>query len=417
MSGRQTFPARRGKLSTGGVCMAESKKNPDRIQESIEGLVKEIKAGKPLKEVSKIEWEALLKYYRTQAEVARKLERPRTTIKEHYVKRGIFNSDFPWARTKVEVKPSSAEKLQEFLKKHRDERYTVVELANELDCSPQTIEQWAEQLKQDGFVIEFEKEEISSPKESSPGGYKYVPSKGTDFIFGALGDTHFGSMWQLPVQEFLESVFDFYKSEGVEKVLHTGDWLAGERVYRGQIRDLCVVGADHQIKSAVDNFPRRKGIQTIGITGNHDLSYWKDAGIDIGKRIAQARDDIKILGDTEVDYILKHESEAETRIRLFHPSKGTAYAISYNMQKVIESYTGGTKPHILLQGHTHKAEKLPSYRNVIGMQTGCLEEQTRFMKQQNIAAMIGAWLIEFSVDPNNGGVTKFTSTWIPYYHE
>jgi len=67
----------------------------------------------------------------------------------------------------------------------------------------------------------------------------------------------------------------------------------------------------------------------------------------------------------------------------------TSYAVSYRMQKMIESIAGGRKPDMLASGHYHKAETLPSYRNVFGVDVGCFEDQTPFMASRASAAHVG----------------------------
>ena len=43
-------------------------------------------------------------------------------------------------------------------------------------------------------------------------------------------------------------------------------------------------------------------------------------------------------------------------LELRHPWDGTAYALSYKIQKMVESMGGGEKPNILAVGHYHKSE-------------------------------------------------------------
>lgn len=73
---------------------------------------------------------------------------------------------------------------------------------------------------------------------------------------------------------------------------------------------------------------------------------------------------------------------------------GTAYAVSYRPQKAIEQMEGGRKPNMAAFGHFHKAEFLPAYRNVCGIQTGCFEWQTPFMARLPTAAHVGGWIVQ-----------------------
>jgi hypothetical protein len=201
--------------------------------------------------------------------------------------------------------------------------------------------------------------------------------------FGLVSDTHMGSLYA--GQDMLEAAYDVFE------------------------------------------YPRRKGVTTHFILGNHDMSFWKRAGINIGPKIAEARDDMFYLGVEEADIIFKGEDGRSAKVRLIHPGKGTAYAISYQIQKYIESLTGGNKPHVLLVGHYHKTELLPQYRNVYAVQAGTLERQTPFMRARNIAAHMGFWIIEFSVHmgfwiiefsvnvPKK--VSRFKAEWFSFFEE
>ena len=82
------------------------------------------------------------------------------------------------------------------------------------------------------------------------------------------------------------------------------------------------------------------------------------------------------------------------RVALLHPDGGTAYALSYKSQKIIEAWEGGSKPHIIGIGHFHKAEFMPRYRNVKAIQAGCFQNQTPYMARKALAAHVGGWIVE-----------------------
>jgi DNA polymerase II small subunit/DNA polymerase delta subunit B len=52
---------------------------------------------------------------------------------------------------------------------------------------------------------------------------------------------------------------------------------------------------------------------------------------------------------------------------------------------------------MLAIGHYHKAELLPSYRNIAIVQTGTFQRQTGFMARHGLAAHIGGWIVEVVV--------------------
>jgi hypothetical protein len=66
-----------------------------------------------------------------------------------------------------------------------------------------------------------------------------------------------------------------------------------------------------------------------------------------------------------------------------------------------------------LVGHYHKAE-YNFCRGVHAVQTGCLQDQTPFMRKKKLAAHLGGWIIEFSTD-DQGAITRFKQEFIPFY--
>jgi len=233
--------------------------------------------------------------------------------------------------------------------------------------------------------------------------------RGRWYKFGYVTDTHLCSRYER--LDVLNAAYKVFRNEGVEAVMHSGDILAGEKVYRGQEYELHTIGATSQVAYAVAKYPRFKGITTYFITGNHDLVFWKRSQVDVGAMIAERRPDMVYLGQEEADVMI-----GKIRVRLSHPGKGTSYALSYFQQKYIEALSGGQKPHILCIGHFHKAAVLPCYRGVMSLQGGTLESQTPFMRRMNIAAHVGFWIVEFCVDAN-GSLIRFRPEFFAYYEQ
>lgn len=224
--------------------------------------------------------------------------------------------------------------------------------------------------------------------------------------FGVVSDNHYGSLFA--VEDLPEHAYDVFVKEGIDTVFNPGDIVEGEFPRRpGHVYELKVHGCDAQAAYAIETYPYRKGIITHFINGNHDWTYFKIAGVNIGERIAEKRPDMDLLGTQEADINLENPY-GKCIVRLFHPDDGSAYAISYKPQRLIESYEGGDKPHVLFIGNYHKAEYL-NYRNIHCLQAGCTQKQTPWMKGKRIAAMQGFWIIELTV--NEVGVVRFKQEW------
>jgi predicted phosphodiesterase len=229
--------------------------------------------------------------------------------------------------------------------------------------------------------------------------------------FGVISDTHMGSIYEH--EDVLHLAYKVFKEEGITTVYHAGDMCEGENMHPGQDYEIYAHGADDQIQACVNRYPKFQGITTYFIEGSHDLSFYKRAGTDIGPRITEKRPDLVCLGREEIDVAIQTK-RGKIIMRLLHPGKGSAYALSYHPQKYIESLSGGQKPNILLIGHYHKAEFLPCYRNIFTLQAGCIQAQTSFMKRLNLAAHVGFWTVEFRVDKDNS-VMRFKPEFFAHY--
>lgn len=244
--------------------------------------------------------------------------------------------------------------------------------------------------------------------------YVITPSNNaTTLTFGLLGDTQFGSIY-----ERIDALKEFYSlcyREGIRDVLHSGDVLDGWNVYKGQAFELYARGFDEQLEVFKKKAPYFKDMKTTFITGNHDGSYKKDCGITVGPRLEDARNDWKYIGADYGRIKMVTKSGRTCIIDLVHPGGGTAYAISYHLQKYIEAISGGTKPDIVGIGHYHKAEMLPSHRNVVGIQTGTFQSQTPFMRNRRLAAHIGGWIIQITPGSRDHLTQRIKSEFISFY--
>lgn len=232
--------------------------------------------------------------------------------------------------------------------------------------------------------------------------------KGDQIIkFAILGDTQFGSKYAQI--SHLKNFYDICKEEGIKDVYHTGDITDGIKMRVGHEYELYKTSADDMVQDVIDNYPKVDGIITHFITGNHDASIYKLVGYDIGKSISEKRSDMKYLGrDCALIYLTPN-----CTLELRHPWDGTAYALSYKPQKMIEAMESDSKPNILAIGHYHKAEYL-FYRNVHCLQTGCFQGQTPFTRGKGISVHMGGWIVTIHVD-KTGTITRFGSEFVPYY--
>lgn len=226
--------------------------------------------------------------------------------------------------------------------------------------------------------------------------------------FGLLGDTQFGSKYSQI--SHLHKFYDILEIMGVKDVYHTGDITDGIKMRPGHEYELYAISTDDLVTNVCNVYPRKEGITTHFITGNHDASIYKHIGYDVGKGIAERRSDLKYLGR---DCAIIHLTSNCT-LELRHPWDGTAYALSYKPQKMIEAMDSDSKPNILAIGHYHKAEYL-FYRNIHCFQTGCFQSQTPFTRGKGISVHVGGWIITIIVD-SNGTIKTISPMFIPFYN-
>jgi len=267
-----------------------------------------------------------------------------------------------------------------------------------------------EDLKNNGYnVVELDNkyflEKIAIPSEN------IIENKweGEQIIkFGVVSDNHLCNKKQQLT--FLNQLYNRFQKAEVEKVYNCGDLTDGYYKNRPEhIYELFRHGADEQVEYIIGKYPQRNGIITEFITGNHDDTHLKNGGVNIGRMIAKERKDMVYLGCSKALINLT----PNCKLKIHHPDGGTAYALSYNLQKRIEAFKEGEKPNILITGHFHKLLYL-FVRNVHCLEAGTTCAQTDWMDNKRISAHIGGWLVTIHVD-NNGTITRFLPELIPQY--
>ena len=257
------------------------------------------------------------------------------------------------------------------------------------------------------------------PNKDSPFAVEHLPERGAHtweiksdknncYRFGAFGDLHAGSKyarWDVR-SDLMKRAEDF----GAFAILDTGNWCDGEAPFNKY--DLEIIGMSQQIQLLADKYPKIK-TPTYAVTGADHEGWWiKREGIDVGRYcesvMREAGHSWIDLGYIEADIILRNVNSGATSIlRVAHPGGGSAYALSYKPQKIVESYEGAEKPAVVLFGHYHKLE-CGNVRNVWYCQTGCQCDQTPFMRQKNLESHVGGILLGLEQDPETGAITRMT---------
>lgn len=199
--------------------------------------------------------------------------------------------------------------------------------------------------------------------------------KGEERIkFAVVSDTHLCSKYQQLTH--LKAFYERCKADGIKTVYHCGDLCDGYYPNRSeQIYELYKIGFDDQLDYIVDKYPKVDGIKTKIISGNHDHTHIRNSGANIVKAVCKEHKDFEYLGAGYAKVWITPQCDVD----LMHPIDGSAFTLSYALQRTIDAMQGGSKPKILFVGHHHKAFYMP-YRNIHAFEAGGFQAQTPFMR-------------------------------------
>ena len=236
-----------------------------------------------------------------------------------------------------------------------------------------------------------------------------ISFEGERIRIGALGDTQLGSIYTDP--NYIYQAYEEFKKEKVDFITHSGDVFEGMSNRAGHIYELTHLGYTKQKEHGIEVFSQSP-VPIYFIDGNHDRWFVKSSGAYIVQDLCNALNESGTkaiyLGQDEGDISLK----GRTTLKLWHGEDGNSYALSYRVQKIIESLSGGEKPGVLFAGHTHKAFYIFE-RNIHCYSTGCIQKQSKWMRGKRIAAHVGFWIIDIWVGKQ--GVTKCQGCFYPFY--
>lgn len=307
--------------------------------------------------------------------------------------------------------------LRARLKAQRKAVHTVETLADALDVAPSRVRAAMNELKNEGLNIALVANTVELSRDVPKAAPLSIDARargGTSHKFGVTADNHLGSKYAR--LEVLEALYDNWAEQGIKAVYQLGNMIDGEA--RFNKFDLLVHGIEGQAAYFAKHWPKRDGITTYFITGDdHEGWYTQREGVEIGKYLEgvarnSGRTDLVYLGHMEHDIVFVGNKQ-NTVMRLIHAGGGSAYATSYAAQKIVESYTGGEKPDVLLIGHYHKAEYgFP--RGVHCVQAGTTMDQSPFMRKNKLQAHVGGWTIDMTIN-EAGAISRFRQEWMPFY--
>ena len=348
--------------------------------------------------------ERVVREHGTTAAAARATGAGQSTISKWWLKHGLPKLPTGAPTTMPE---SDDAWLLSLLKRHRDDA-TVEQLADAANCAPRAIRDAAERLGLAGFRVNEDSGRVVLHRVA-PDTTNVHPGlfAGTDFRVGVVSDTHLCSNEE--ALDELHCAYDIFAREGITTVLHAGDIVTGRGIYRGQEIETKSYTLEGQVEYARENYPVRDGIQTLAISGNHDLEGEASrVGYDPVARLASVRDDLTYLGA----YSAWLEFGGAW-VHLLHGKGGMSYAYSYKAQKLVDGYPSGRKPAVLIPGHWHVRGNIRA-RDVEVLWPGCFEWQSTFLKRLGLHPAVGFHILEFTVG-EDGSIVQWLPRWFPFY--
>lgn len=302
--------------------------------------------------------------------------------------------------------------LLELLRKAGDES-SVEELADQADCSPRRVREALARLGEHGFRVR--EDEAAVKLERVPTETKRTTKlspilfDGDVFRFGLTSDVHTSSVAER--LDAWELAYDIFADEGITDVFDPGDLCDGLGIYRGQVSEVTQHTYEAQVEHAVTVHPRRDGMTTHRIAGNHDLEGdFGRIGADPVQAVANQRPDVDYLGR----YSARVELPNGASMHLLHPMGGASYALSYKPQKIVEGYELGAKPNILLIGHWHRAGYFFT-RGVHTLLSGTFQGPTTYSVRKAFGEPgFGFWIVECRL-AEDASVVRFKPEWFPIY--
>ena len=237
--------------------------------------------------------------------------------------------------------------------------------------------------------------------------YNFTTDDCDEFKFIAIADTRLGSKSQQ--LSILNDIYLKGHEMGYDNVILCGNISAGLYPISDIYAETNFVDDTlGQIDYIVDNYPRIEGMKTYFITGKTDDKHLKQVKINIGKRIADSRDDMIYLGENSCDIVID-----KTVMQVMSSKLGKTYTSSYRTQQQIDSYRSADKPDVLLYGGLLQMEKY-SYRNVKCISVPSVVATTKEMNDKRYSNTVGAWYVTIRTN-KKGLLDSVTAISSPYY--
>lgn len=306
------------------------------------------------------------------------------------------------------------ERLVELAKRatKRGEPLTLERLCDVLRMPPADVRDLVDGAVKAGYSVdvlhgnlEFRKPEPQ--RQYVTLSHPYEP--GEEQLLGVASDWHVCSK-HFERDQFCRHI-DWLLEQGVRHVIAPGDLVAGG--YRFLKHEVTHTGIEDQSATAAELIASHWGnaLEWHAIAGNHCESF--DVGIDATRMIQRHMQErglhnFHYHGARGGRIIL-----AGTRIELWHPGGGLAYALTYKTQRHIDATAPDDRPHFLFVGHYHQ-EILFRRGGVHALLCGTFENgDSSFGRMIGGDVALGGWLLRYRMG-SDGRIAELTPTFREY---
>lgn len=218
--------------------------------------------------------------------------------------------------------------------------------------------------------------------------YKFDTNEFDEFRFIVIADTRLGSKSQQ--LSILNDIYAKGHEWGYENVILCGNISAGLYKLNNVYAETNFINDTYdQIDYIVNHYPKIDGMKTYFITGKIDDKHLSSKNkINIGKRIAEQRDDMIYLGQNSCDVIID-----DTVMQLFSSQLAKTYTVSYRTQQQAVAFRSEDKPDIMLYGGLLQSDQF-TYRGIKILSIPSVCATTKEMSEKRYSNTIGAWYVK-----------------------
>lgn len=218
--------------------------------------------------------------------------------------------------------------------------------------------------------------------------YKFETNEFDEFKFIVIADTRLGSKSQQ--LSILNDIYLKGHEMGYDDVILCGNISAGLYKLNNVYAETNFINDTYdQIDYIVNHYPKVDGMKTYFITGKIDDKHLSSKNkINIGKRIAEQREDMIYLGENSCDLIIDN-----TVMSLFSSKLAKTYTVSYRTQQQAVAFRSEDKPDIMLYGGLLQSEQF-TYRGIKILSIPSVCATTKEMTEKRYSNTIGAWYVK-----------------------